>query len=69
MERFTIDQLSFFIIGVSAAVGTCLVKIIGQVEQSRCTNINCCCWRCDRTPTDTLEIMESQPITNQPNEH
>jgi len=54
LTTFTIIELATASVAILGAFGMCLVRVIGQAEQSRCSKINCCCLTCDRTPPETF---------------
>ena len=54
ITTFTIIELATASVAILGAFGMCLVRVIGQMEQSRCSKINCCCLKCDRIPPNEL---------------
>lgn len=54
---------SGFVIGsLLATVTVCLVKLISQLENSRCTNIKCCGVQCDRDLSSPVQEVETENI-------
>ena len=41
-----------------------LALIIKQLEQSRCTSINCLCFKCQRRVKEELDDVEMEEVNN-----
>ena len=59
-------NLSLFVGSVSAAVAGLIVA----TQKSKCSHIECCCIKCDRTVQDNIEISDIENqlenVTTQP---
>ena len=63
ITAFGIIELATASVAILGAFGMCLTKVIGQTEQSKCTNISCCCIKCDRDPSiQNVELPRQEPI-------
>lgn len=56
LTTFTLIELATASVAVLGALGVCLVRVIGQTEQSRCSKVNCFCLSCDREPPIQMNI-------------
>eukprot|EP01051_Picozoa_sp_SAG22_P017519 SAG22_NODE_2723_length_2279_cov_760.994954_3_plen_61_part_00 len=50
--------------GLITIVAAALALVIKQLEQSRCSKINCLCVKCDRSPPEDAE--REPPAENKP---
>ena len=69
LTPFGIIELTTASVAILGALGLCLVRVIGQTEQSRCSKIDCLCIKCDRdvppapSPIPEIEITEPETKT------
>ena len=47
--------------GLITIVAAALALVIKQLEQSRCSKINCLCVKCDRSPPEDEPPAENNP--------
>ncbi len=66
LTTFTIIELATASVAVLGALGMCLVRVIGQAEQSRCSKISCCCLKCDRQPPEEFKDFSQTELTSPP---
>jgi len=60
MERYTLADVGILITTISGAV----VLILGALQKSKCSKIDCCCLKCDRNPalkTDASQLTPRLP--------
>jgi len=65
MERYTLADVGILITTISGAV----VLILGALQKSKCSKIDCCCLKCDRNPalkTDSSQLTPRLPNRENP---
>lgn len=56
-------EIAILVGAVSSALTYCLVKSLAQLEQSRCSEISCCCLTVHRDTYDTpVELEVEKPV-------
>tara|TARA_R110000744_G_scaffold229703_1_gene347756 strand:- start:144 stop:380 length:237 start_codon:yes stop_codon:yes gene_type:complete len=58
MYDYTLTDLGVFICAIIGSVGICLVKVIFQIENSRCSDVNCCCLTLKRNIDSKIELAD-----------
>ncbi len=58
MYDYTLTDLGVFICAIIGSVGICLVKVIFQIENSRCSDVNCCCLTLKRNTDSKIELAD-----------
>tara|TARA_R110000822_G_scaffold41827_3_gene113794 strand:- start:4807 stop:5037 length:231 start_codon:yes stop_codon:yes gene_type:complete len=69
MYEYTLTDLGVFVCAIIASVAVCLVKVIFQIENSRCSDVNCCCLTLKRNTDAIVEIADIENgVTPTPNQ-